>query len=103
VLLLGVTYKAGVSDERESPALPLARRLLELGADLAYHDPYVPRWSVGGVTLECVPDLNEAVAGADLVVLLQAHPAYDLDEVSRRARRVLDTRGTMSGANVERL
>ncbi|MBO2455958.1 nucleotide sugar dehydrogenase, partial [Actinomadura barringtoniae] len=46
VLLLGVTYKADIADQRESPARPVARRLARLGAELSFHDPHVSTWHV---------------------------------------------------------
>ncbi len=83
VLLLGVTYKADISDRRESPADPLARRLLEWGANVAYHDPFVPQWEVRGtdVRLSSEPDYTVAARAADIVVLLQAHSFYDLQQL----------------------
>src|ERR1700751_389818 len=48
VLLLGVTYKKDIADQRESPARPIARKLLQRGAVLSYHDPFVDRWQVDG-------------------------------------------------------
>lgn len=100
VLLLGVTYKRDVADQRESPASPIARKLLARGAVLAYHDPYVPLWRVGEEAFQCVEDLDDAVAVADLVILLQDHASYDLDRISSTARLVLDTRGRIAGLNV---
>jgi nucleotide sugar dehydrogenase len=95
VLLLGVTYKPNIADERESPARPLADALLNLGADLSYHDPFVPRWTAGGREFARVPDLDAAVKDADLVVLLQAHATYDLEHVASLAQRLFDTRGAV--------
>jgi nucleotide sugar dehydrogenase len=103
VLLLGVTYKKDVADQRESPAAVIGRKLCWRGADLAYHDPYVDSWSPAGSPLRRVTDLDAEVAAADLVILLQDHSAYDLERISRTARRILDTRGRLAGANVERL
>jgi UDP-N-acetyl-D-glucosamine dehydrogenase len=103
VLLLGVTYKADIGDERETPALPLARRLRALGADVGYCDPYVAAWSVDGEPVRREPDLDSALAEADLVVLLQPHRAFDLAAVERHGRLVLDTRGVLRGPRVERL
>jgi nucleotide sugar dehydrogenase len=103
VLLLGVTYKKDIADQRESPAAPLARKLLGRGAVLTYHDPYVPQWHVGGTAVPRAGDLEAGVAGADLVILLQDHSAYDLDALSQRARLILDTRGRISGAHVSAL
>jgi nucleotide sugar dehydrogenase len=102
ILLLGVTYKPDISDDRESPARPVARRLKELGAEVRFHDPYVPAWRVDGVHLER-RDLTRALPGADLVIVLQAHASYDPDLITRLSPLVLDTSGTLSGPRVERL
>ena len=99
VLLLGVTYKKDIADQRESPAGPLARKLLGRGAVLTYHDPYVPQWRVGGTMVPRAGDLEADVPGADLVILLQDHSVYDLDALSQRARLILDTRGRISSPN----
>ena len=93
VLLLGVTYKPDIADQRESPAVAVARRLRALGATVRYHDPYVPRWSLGDDTLTCVDDLDTALQTADLTVLLQGHADYDGETIAAKAIRVLDTRG----------
>ena len=98
VLLLGVTYKRDIADQRESPARPLARKLLSRGADLSYHDPYVPDWQVDGQAIPRADDLEAALAGADLVILLQAHRAYDPAQLTRAARLLLDTRGVLPPA-----
>jgi nucleotide sugar dehydrogenase len=103
VLLLGVTYKPDVADERESPAAPIARHLAELGADLAYHDPHVATWHPDGHTYQSAADLEAAVADADLVILLQPHSVYDLGTIAKQATLLLDTRGTLTGTGVERL
>jgi len=93
VLLLGVTYKPDIADQRESPAVAVARRLRALGATVRYHDPYVPCWSLGDDTLTCVDDLDTALQTADLTVLLQGHADYDGETIAAKAIRVLDTRG----------
>jgi UDP-N-acetyl-D-glucosamine dehydrogenase len=99
VLLLGVTYKPNISDRRQSPADPLARRLHSWGAQLAYHDPYVPTWSfqdeAGAPALTCVDDLYDACAVADIVILLQPHTQYDLGRLAAESRLILDTRGVL--------
>jgi UDP-N-acetyl-D-glucosamine dehydrogenase len=95
VLLLGVTYKKDVADQRESPAAPIARKLRARGAQIAYHDPYVPSWQAAGQDLQCETDPGAAVAAADLVILLQAHRDYDLPRIGRTAKLLLDTRGVV--------
>ena len=108
VLVLGITYKANISDRRESPADPLARQLFAWGANLRYHDPYVPMWRLhtidGFKDFDCVPDLREAIETADVVVLLQHHNEYSLTRMVHTAKRFLDTRGIVpESPNVERL
>ena len=93
VLLLGVTYKPNIADVRESPAAPLAKRLLAAGAKVTFHDPHVKNWTVAGHDVTSESDLYGAVADADACVLLQNHSEYDVDELAMCARRFLDTRG----------
>jgi UDP-N-acetyl-D-glucosamine dehydrogenase len=94
VLLLGVTYKKDIADQRESPARPIARKLLQRGALLSYHDPFVDSWAVDG---RDVPRAAAPTAEADLTILLQAHSAYDLAAIAARAHLLFDTRGKLSG------
>ena len=98
VLLLGVTYKKDIADQRESPARPIARKLLQRGAVLSYHDPYVENWTVDGRE---IPRAQAPTDEADLTILLQAHSVYDLPEVAARAHLLFDTRGQrLSGDSV---
>jgi nucleotide sugar dehydrogenase len=103
ILLLGVTYKANISDDRETPARPVARRLIELGADVRYHDPYVTEFVVDRTPLKAEADLEAGIADADLVVLLQPHDSIIGAEALTRAALILDTRGVLEGDNIERL
>lgn len=106
VLLLGVTYKANISDRRESPADPLAKQLLEWGAEVSYHDPFVPEWEIkasNGVRLQSLPDALSAAQEAQIVVLLQAHSSYDLDDLPDHSRIFLDTRGASRNPRTIRL
>jgi nucleotide sugar dehydrogenase len=102
VLLLGVTYKADIADQRESPAFDLAARLRRLGANVLYHDPYVTDWAAAG-TRRVEGDLLAATAAADLTILVQRHSAYDVDALVSSARRFLDTRGATTTSDAYRL
>jgi nucleotide sugar dehydrogenase len=103
ILLLGVTYKPNIADQRESPAVPLARHLIGLGAVLSYHDPYVVNWNAAPPEITRVTDLDDAVASADLVILVQDHREYDANALAQRARRFFDTRGVTTVAESHRL
>ncbi|MGH3449151.1 MAG: nucleotide sugar dehydrogenase, partial [Haloechinothrix sp.] len=103
VLLLGVTYKPDIHDQRESPAKPVARQLQDFGANVVYHDPFVPEWSVNGGTVPRVDDLPAGLASADVSILLQPHSTYDLGDIAKQAKLLFDTKGKVSDGNVERL
>lgn len=100
ILLLGVTYKADIADERESPARAVLRELLRRGAVVRFHDPYVPVWHVGEHRLERITDLPAGLAQADLTILLQGHRAYRSDGL-HAARTLFDTRAVLRGHDVE--
>ncbi|MEU4241634.1 nucleotide sugar dehydrogenase [Actinoplanes sp. NPDC026619] len=103
ILMLGVTYKANIADQRESPATPLARQLASLGATVLYHDPHVPTWKVGDVEITRTDDLEGAAASADLVILVQHHREYDADHLAGVAKRFFDTRGVTTAREAHRL
>ena len=105
VVLMGVTYKANISDRRESPAVPLAKRLLDMGCILKDHDPYVDDWSVEGVVVERVTDLDAALAASDAAIIVQAHSQYVEagDSIGTAGAAILDATGKFAGPNVERL
>jgi UDP-N-acetyl-D-glucosamine dehydrogenase len=92
LLLLGVAYRADVSDVRESPALDISKLLLERGGDVRFHDPHVPEMRLDGYTLKSVDLTDEQISGADLVVILTDHTSIDYGRVVRLAHRVYDTR-----------
>ncbi len=90
IVLLGVSYKGGVGDIRESPALRIIEVLAERGAVLSYHDPFVP--DLPQFALSSIP--FEDVSDADAVVLVTAHPGLDLAAVVAAAPLFVDLRGT---------
>jgi len=97
VLLLGLAYKAGTSDWRESPAMIIGERLLALGADVRAHDSHVPADATLGPEIPRVEYSVEEVERADIVVLLVDHPDVPYEEVAARANLVLDTRARLRG------
>jgi nucleotide sugar dehydrogenase len=111
LVVLGLTYKPGVNDVRESPALKVLERLVGAGADCSYHDPYVPSVRIGGRRADDFPRLPadtpdeqvprmssvhldaEVLRGADCVVILTAHPGVDYRAVVDSAPLVFDAAG----------
>ncbi|MFD7445079.1 nucleotide sugar dehydrogenase [Streptomyces sp. NPDC059909] len=103
VLLLGITYKPDLADLEASPAPEIAQRLMELGASVSYHDPYVQDWRVHDRPVPRADSLYEAAANADLTILLQHHRTYDLQGLAVKAQLLLDTRGASPAGAAHRL
>jgi UDP-N-acetyl-D-glucosamine dehydrogenase len=99
ILLLGLAYKRGTSDWRESASMVVARQLLDLGADVRAHDAHVPD------DADLIPQLRRTacdtseIQAADLVVILVDHPDLPYDEICEHARLVFDTKGCMRDRN----
>jgi UDP-N-acetyl-D-glucosamine dehydrogenase len=100
VLLLGVSYKAGVGDIRESPALEIAALLRELGAEVTYHDPFVPELRDFDLASA---DLDEALGSTDLAAIVTAHPGIDYGAVVAAAPLTIDFRGVTREIEAESL
>ncbi|HLF28891.1 MAG TPA: nucleotide sugar dehydrogenase [Anaerolineae bacterium] len=98
VLVLGVAFKRDIDDARNSPAERLMELLMARGAQVAYHDPYVPQFRVGGnvfhrrrETFDSVSLTAAALAGAECVVVVTGHTSIDYRQVAAQARLVVDT------------
>lgn len=95
ILVLGAAYKKDVDDARESPAIRVMELLEEKGGKVTYHDPYLPfveSHRTQGKTWKGVPLTDEALANADVVVILTDHSEIDYDRVVEKAKLVIDTR-----------
>jgi UDP-N-acetyl-D-glucosamine dehydrogenase len=96
VLVLGVAYKPDIDDIRESPALDVIHLLQEKGADVSYHDPYIPRFQThDDEQMESVSDLMVAVCKADCVVIITDHKNYDYAAIMDVASLIFDSRNAM--------
>ncbi len=100
VLLLGVAYKGGVGDLRESPALKMIGLLRELGAEVLYSDPFVPELAELGLSSQ---PLADALAACDVACIVTAHPGIDWREVVGAAPLVVDFRGVTRGVEAPNL
>jgi UDP-N-acetyl-D-glucosamine dehydrogenase len=100
VALLGVSYKAGVGDMRESPALRIIQLLGDAGGEIVYHDDHVPELPEFGLASM---SLEDALDQCDVAVVVTAHPGLDIDLVLERAPLVVDFRGVTPGSGVPNL
>jgi len=94
VFVLGVAYKPDIDDVRESPALDVIGLLKQKGAEVEYHDPYIPHvhHETEGWHMDSVKDLMKAVHAADAVVIITNHKDYDYEAIVKEARFVFDSR-----------
>jgi UDP-N-acetyl-D-glucosamine dehydrogenase len=92
ILILGVAYKGGVSDIRESPALKIISLLHDRGANVSYHDPHVPE--LPEHDLQSTPLDDDTLTNTDLAVIVTAHPTVDHHHIAHNTPRLLDLRGT---------
>ena len=97
ILVLGVTYKADIDDLRESPALDVIELLQEKGADVRYHDPYVPRLDIDGLHMTGATLDAQALRDSDCVIITTAHQSYDWGWIVEHSRLVVDTRNATEG------
>jgi UDP-N-acetyl-D-glucosamine dehydrogenase len=95
VLILGVSYKRDIDDLRESPALDVIKLLLQQGAEVRYHDPFVPEVSEDGHVLRSVALTPSEIASADCVVITTDHSSLDYDLIRAQAAAIVDTRNAL--------
>ena len=104
ILLLGLAYKKNTGDARESPAVRIAQLLKGMGANVRAADPHVVEAGAIDAVVARVEPTREEISGADAVVLLTDHDAFDINEVAAHASYLLDCRRVApAGENVETL
>jgi UDP-N-acetyl-D-glucosamine dehydrogenase len=101
ILVVGVAYKPGVSDTRESPAHDVMQLLDERQVELRYHDPHVPEFQTDGLTYESVPLTKSELRQCDCAIVLTDHQGTDIDTVVEAAPLVFDTRNATGGIDAE--
>lgn len=103
ILVIGAAYKPDVDDIRESPSLDIIGLLRQKGAQVSYHDPFIPRISHDGWSLESVPDLIESAQNTDCAVIVTDHSDYDYETLLDRAPLIVDTRNALGSAGKNNL
>lgn len=96
ILILGVTFKRDVEDHRDSPALKIMELLRRQGAEVHYHDPYVPALPFNGQMLTSRSLSSGVLRSFDCVVITADHSSFNYDWIVRHARKVFDTRNATS-------
>jgi UDP-N-acetyl-D-glucosamine dehydrogenase len=96
IAIVGVSYKPGVGDLRESPALRIVRLLRGRGAEVSYHDEFVPELPELGLRSEWPDD-------ADCVAIVTAHPGLDIQRLVAESPLVVDFRGVTRGIEAPNL
>jgi UDP-N-acetyl-D-glucosamine dehydrogenase len=98
VLVIGAAYKPDVDDIRESPALDIIGLLMQKGAEVEYHDPYIPYITHDDWSLESVADVIESTRDADCVLIVTDHSIYDYPKIIEQAPLIVDTRNALGEA-----
>jgi UDP-N-acetyl-D-glucosamine dehydrogenase len=99
ILVIGIAYKPNVDDIRESPAAEIIELLWHGGAEVAYHDPFCPRFPAmrkHAIDLDSLPLTPQTIRGHDCVLIVTNHDNIDYALIGREAKLVLDTRNAMS-------
>ncbi|MFK7895197.1 MAG: nucleotide sugar dehydrogenase [Myxococcota bacterium] len=102
ILILGVAYKPGVDDMRESPASDVIKSLVDRGGVIRYHDPFVAECELAGERMKSVDLTDEVLKTSDLVVVLTDHPDVDYQRVVSVGPRVFDTRNATKDVRDDR-
>jgi UDP-N-acetyl-D-glucosamine dehydrogenase len=105
ILVLGVAYKKDIDDVRESPALKIIELLRQRGANITYHDPYIPVIEPHGgsnIHLECVELSDDTLEKADCVLILTDHSSLDYEQVVSRSKLIVDTRNATKNVKQDR-
>ncbi|MFH1944816.1 MAG: nucleotide sugar dehydrogenase, partial [Acidobacteriota bacterium] len=99
ILVLGLSYKKDIDDQRESPSLKLISLFLRKGARVSYNDPYAPKMAeyreYPNLKMKSVPLTEKKLKAVDVVVISTAHTSYDFDWIARHAPLVIDTRNAV--------
>lgn len=95
VLVLGAAYKPDIDDLRESPSIDVMGLLMQKGAVVSYHDPYIPHIKHNAWELSSVKDLMAAVKAADCVVIVTNHKVYDYTAILKESKVIVDTRNAL--------
>jgi UDP-N-acetyl-D-glucosamine dehydrogenase len=101
ILVLGIAYKPDIDDLRESPALDVIHLLKEKGADIRYHDPYIPHLDHDNLKMDSVTHLLEEVKMSDCVAIITNHSDYDYPAILEAAPLIVDTRNALGKAGKE--
>ena len=95
-LVLGAAYKPDIDDIRESPALDVIGLLQKKGAQVQYHDPYIPHLIThDNIEMQSVPDVMEAVVHSDCVIIITNHSSYDYEAILKEAKFIFDSRNAL--------
>lgn len=100
IVVLGVAYKRDVDDVRESPALDVISLLRARGADVVYHDPYVPSIRLEDDERMAGTEYSDTLLrSSDCVVIITDHSSYDWQHILDNSKLVVDTRNSTAKRN----
>lgn len=99
ILIIGMAYKKDIGDIRESPSIKVAEQLLDKGAEIAYHDPYVPNVELSTKKYYSKNFTSDLIKDSNLVLIITDHPQIDYDMISMHANLIYDSRNVMDNTH----
>ena len=103
ILILGISYKRDVADTRESPAFEVIEQLVEHGAKVSYHDPFVPHIEFESIKLKSKPLNKTTVSAHDMAVIITDHSSVDYGLLVKQAKLILDTRNCIKNVQSDHI
>lgn len=102
ILFLGVAYKPDIDDPRESPALLVMEHVAKKGANVLYHDPYIPEVvDDNGKLWKGVELTDDLISSVDCVVFTTNHSCFDVEHIVEKAKLVVDMRNAVKRVHIE--
>ncbi len=105
ILLIGLSYKKNIRDTRESKSIVVAERLIQAGAHLAYHDPFIPVYTLCDQPYQSITIAKDTLSAFDLVIFLTDHDDLDYDMIVQHSKSIFDTKQCLNveGPHIHKL
>ncbi|WP_413229523.1 nucleotide sugar dehydrogenase [Heyndrickxia oleronia] len=102
IFIYGLTYKKDIGDIRDSRAIDIFNQLIERGAEVSYHDPFVPEVMINGIKQKSSPITAETISKQDLILILTDHTDIPSDLLAEHAKLIFDTRAVFKGDSLNK-
>lgn len=102
ILIIGVAYKKGVKDLRESPAIGIMNLLQKRNVKISYYDPYFPYLKIDGIDLKLININSKVLKKIDCAIIITDHENINYELIAKNARLILDTRNIFNRLGIRK-